>query len=363
MAKRHFHTFDALRFFAFFKVFLLHLPILAFPWFVIFKAGGGIGVQFFFVLSGFLITYLLLEEKEKFNKPDLKKYFIRRILRIWPLYYVILIVAGTLSFLVARLGVEFNPQGYAPSWLHSIFFLENYKMMATGKFPQLTPLSVTWSVCIEEHFYILWGLVFYFLRSGAILRFLWIGVIAGPLFRIFYFDHGWTDLDLFSNLDLFAIGGLVSYDLRYGKTIRKISVSPKLYRAVWIVITIAATFIFPNMTIAGYQIWGPTALAILFAGLISVFLDPERSIGVSESSPLTMLGKYTYGFYLTHVIVILGTTYVFDRLGFSILEADPVRAILYFVVTFTLCFVVARITYELIERPFLRMKKYFYPGK
>lgn len=88
MQRRHFHTIDALRFFALPKVFLLHLPVTAFPIFNFFREGGGTGVIFFFVLSGFLITYILLSEKKQLGSINLKRFYIRRILRIWPLYYL-----------------------------------------------------------------------------------------------------------------------------------------------------------------------------------------------------------------------------------------------------------------------------------
>jgi len=74
MKKRYFHSIDSLRFFAFLKVYLLHLPIQGdFPIFSFLKSGGGIGVSFFFVLSGFLISYLLILEKVKKNRINLKK--------------------------------------------------------------------------------------------------------------------------------------------------------------------------------------------------------------------------------------------------------------------------------------------------
>jgi peptidoglycan/LPS O-acetylase OafA/YrhL len=117
--RRHFHTFDALRFFAFLKVFLLHLPITAFPLFNYLKGGGGIGVSFFFVLSGFLITYIILEEKSQTGRVNLKNFFIRRILRIWPLFYLMILIAFLTPYLISLAGLSSSPEGYQPNWLMS----------------------------------------------------------------------------------------------------------------------------------------------------------------------------------------------------------------------------------------------------
>jgi hypothetical protein len=87
---RHFHTFDALRFFAFLKVFFFHIPATSFGVFGYFMSGGSLAVRFFFVLSGFLITYLILVEKEWTGRLNFKYFMLRRVLRIWPLYYLII---------------------------------------------------------------------------------------------------------------------------------------------------------------------------------------------------------------------------------------------------------------------------------
>lgn len=98
MEKIHFHSLDALRFFAFLKVYMLHVPIQGnFPILNYIKGGGGLRVSFFFVLSGFLITYLLVFEKIQNGKIKIKKFFIRRSLRIWPLFYLIVIIVFLLS--------------------------------------------------------------------------------------------------------------------------------------------------------------------------------------------------------------------------------------------------------------------------
>ena len=97
----HFHTFDSLRFLSFLLVFLHHSPVSKGSFLHYFAKEGGIGVSFFFVLSGFLITYILIVEKiNAHGKIDLKKFFVRRILRIWPLYYAMVIFAMFTPFVL-----------------------------------------------------------------------------------------------------------------------------------------------------------------------------------------------------------------------------------------------------------------------
>ena len=115
-------------------------------------------VSFFFVLSGFLITYIILEEKETTGKLNLSSFFIRRILRIWPLYYLMVAIAFLTPYLLSRFNISYSNEGYSPNWLWTILFLENYKMIITDSFPNVSPLRVMWSLCVEEHFYIVWGL-------------------------------------------------------------------------------------------------------------------------------------------------------------------------------------------------------------
>lgn len=141
--RRHFHTFDAMRFFACFKVFLLHLPLTAFPLFNFIRSGGGIGVQFFFVLSGFLITYIILNDK-KHHQFNLKKFFAKRILRIWPLFYLMILFAYTVNSTLEHFAIQTTDEGYNPNWLMSILFLENYQMMIKNDFPNGSPLRVMW---------------------------------------------------------------------------------------------------------------------------------------------------------------------------------------------------------------------------
>ena len=158
---------------------------------------GSQGVGIFFVLSGFLITYLLLREKEKFGRIDIKKFYIRRILRIWPLYYLILI----LGFFV--LPYLFSPEYFTP--IHpdigtklflGSFLLSNVLFLVFGHIFMIGPL---WSVGTEEQYYLVWPTLINKVSSKHILRSLLL-ITAGIVFikvcaSIVYFRP-----DLFSNL-------------------------------------------------------------------------------------------------------------------------------------------------------------------
>ena len=121
--------------------------LLKFP----FQTNGWVGVQVFFVLSGFLITTLLLRERDRFGRVDLRAFWVRRALRIWPLYYLVVVIvlrarprlgAGTLGAACAS--------STCPAFLG---FLGNWSMVFRGP-PPSDAISVLWSVCVEEQFYL-----------------------------------------------------------------------------------------------------------------------------------------------------------------------------------------------------------------
>ena len=136
------------------------------------------GVDFFFTLSGFLITYLLLRERERSGRIDLKAFYMRRILRIWPLYFLVLgigfVVLGVL--VPALLGqTYFQFPNVWTGFLLFVFFLPN---LAVSLYPVglLTPL---WSIGIEEQFYLAWAPVFRALRRPWVAAIVAIVVFCG----------------------------------------------------------------------------------------------------------------------------------------------------------------------------------------
>jgi peptidoglycan/LPS O-acetylase OafA/YrhL len=360
--RRHFHSFDALRFLAFFKVFLLHLPVFSFPVFSFLKKGGGIGVIFFFVLSGFLITYILLDEKQKTQTIDLRRFYIRRILRIWPLYYLMVLFAFLSPYILDALGLPSGNEGYQPNWLMTLTFLENYKMMATGSHPNVSPLGVSWTLCIEEQFYIVWGLMLYRINIRS-LPYLFLGCIfIAFISRYFYNRYQIPLVDLPAHFDYFIYGAipaffLVKNPLKFENWISNFQISTRL---LIILILIIYVVLSPNIQYPFQYVLEPLIFGLGFCFLICSILPLKNPLKISDKNILSRLGTYTYGLYFYHTIIIIFLFQVFKKTGISI--ELPINAVLYSLLCLALSILVSVLSYHLFEKYFLKLKKYFEPG-
>jgi peptidoglycan/LPS O-acetylase OafA/YrhL len=358
--RHHFHTFDTLRFFAFFKVFLLHIPIIAWSWFNTLRAGGGIGVMFFFVLSGFLITYITGMEKQATGTLNLKNFFARRVLRIWPLYFLMILVAYTTPYLLSHfLHLPSSGEGYTPKLWVSALFLENYMMMVTHTHANVSPLSVMWSLCIEEHFYIVWGLLIYFVNLKTLLRSMYAFIVLGIVCRYVYVQNDVPTSDLFTNIDLFAFGALPALALilareKVYKIVNGISYGIK---TLFIVVLVAVVLLCSQLKTDAAYILPTTVLGALFSGLIFIIIPEKNRIKVSDTNMLSRLGVYTYGLYMYHTLVINLLKQVFKTRQWNL--DDPFMAIAFLVIALLLTIVCSVLSYYLFERQFLKLKKYF----
>jgi peptidoglycan/LPS O-acetylase OafA/YrhL len=359
-ARRHFHTFDALRFFAFFKVFLLHLPIYFFPWFNVFKTGGGIGVHFFFVLSGFLITYIICEEKTRTGEFNLKKFFARRILRIWPLYYLMVAVAYLLPWVINYFHLSTSGNGYEPNIWISATFLENYRVMYTRSIANSTLLSIMWTLCIEEHFYIVWGLLLYWLPIKRLPQLIGACIVIALITRCLCTFNGIPVSDLFGHFDLFALGAVPAYLLitqpeKVNSIIGGItSRTKKLFVAGLVALVVIASQYSGNDLVF---IWLMLLLGTAFSFLILLTLPDKNALYVSDKNILSRMGVYTYGLYLYHILVILALVQVYKKLDWAL--SEPLHAISFIAAALLLTVLCSVASYHVFEKPFLRLKKYF----
>jgi peptidoglycan/LPS O-acetylase OafA/YrhL len=167
----HFFNLDILRFIAVFMVVFFHGYLAYTGWFggsptppsantpplisslihsLIYN--GDLGVDLFFLISGFLITYLLLKEREISGKISIRNFYIRRTLRIWPLYFLIIALTPAIVSL---------SDAKAPEYWWTICFATNFQTISGT--PDLFPFAHFWSVCVEEHFYLIWPLLILFI--------------------------------------------------------------------------------------------------------------------------------------------------------------------------------------------------------
>lgn len=346
----HFHTFDSLRFLSFLLVFLRHSPVSEDSMLYYFSHEGGIGVSFFFVLSGFLITYILILEKiNNQGKIPLKKFFKRRILRIWPLYYAMVIFAMCTPFILGFFNISYSNQGYQPNWFFTLTFLENYVAMFTRQLPNVAPLTVIWSLCVEEHFYIFWGLAFYFISLKNVPKLLVGCIIFSFIMQIVYEKCEINTLDLFTNIHYFAFGAIPAYLFVFKKNIiEKLSLIPAVYKYLYAVSIIGVIVIVSNTNLIPDLKVSSLLFSVLFSGLILFTLGEKNVFKISDKSILAKLGKYTYGLYLIHTICIS----LFIKIG----SKYDMNWIVITLLSFVSTVIFSALSYHLFEKQFLKLK-------
>ncbi|MCP4520473.1 MAG: acyltransferase [Cytophagales bacterium] len=343
MEKRHFHSLNAFRFLFFLLVFLVHTPYPDDHWLGFIMDKGG--VAFFFVLSGFLITYFLLFEKKAKGIINLKKFHKKRILRIYPLFYLMIAFAYTTPYILELLNLPHNDQGYSPNLLTSVFFLENYAMIYTGSFPDGAPLRVMWSLCVNEHFYIIWGLLLSFLSIKKVPYLLAFSIIGAFGCRLLYSSFEIPTLDLFTHIDYFAFGAIPAYWLiEKPKIFTFLNPIPAFIKYLFLVLVIITPKLF-------FGIFSESIFACLFSLLLVLTLSSENSLKINDKWWFSKLGKYTYGMYLYHTICILLVIQLVKKLGLDIHWG------LSLLISLSLTVIVSILSYYIFEAPILKLKK------
>ncbi|HTD93916.1 MAG TPA: acyltransferase, partial [Chitinophagaceae bacterium] len=219
---------------------------------------GYYGIQFFFAGSGFLITYLLLKEHKKNGKIDLKYFYLRRILRIWPAYYVLIIVALIIClqlpfFEIPELTGQYLAGNYHRSNLLYFFVLPHLEPFYNSTAPYV---HQTYTIGIEEQFYFLWGLLF-FLAARFARQIFWIIIIVMPIL-LFSHETLFTQPDghapviryflkivtylKYCRFSTFAIGGLFAYAFFHGARWINFFRSPAAQVAVYLLLIVSLAF-------------------------------------------------------------------------------------------------------------------------
>ena len=362
----HFENLDGLRAIAAFAVVFAHVSY----WFTYPEnsfynglkslmsyngAGGRLGVIFFFILSGFLITYLMFIEQQKNGKLNIIYFYIRRVLRIWPLYFATLIVGFIIyPMIVSLLGG--TPHENASLFLYSIF-AANFDHIYNG-YPTSNILGVQWSVSVEEQFYVLWPLIFtFFNRKKVFLTLLLVFIGLSELFSIFKApDLVGGDYHLFACLRYLYYGSLIAYfcynKIDWMKTI--LSKIGKLLTLLIYVLSLIIMFFQYDIIerYAGYEKMYHIVPVLFFCFVIVEQNFSKNSFFKISNIPfLSWLGKISYGVYLTHMISLNIVIGLFSNTEEYVLF----KAIGVIVLTTLISF----FSYNTLEKYFLSLKKKF----
>lgn len=304
------------------------------------------GVTMFFVLSGFLITYLLLNEKKATSSISIKKFYMRRILRIWPIYYLIILVTLLLFQYLPEIGA---PLEKGESILLYSFFAANIAYGLNLTFTTLTPL---WSVGVEEQFYLFWPLLVR--KSKNILTAL-IGVIVVytlAKFLLRYFENGiWYKIIWMLRIDCMAIGGIGAYLLIN----KKKGINFFFYPAVEIVTWLVIFYSIIRGPIHVLTFIDHDLYAIVFlSAILNVSSNPRKIINL-ENKWMDFIGRISYGIYVYHMLVICVLTHFLK----SYVSTTPASYLLIFFLTISITLLLAFLSYEFFEKKFIGMKEKF----
>lgn len=362
----YFDNLDALRFLCFLLVFLYHSFYTELDFLKensIYRAvqelfkNGMIGVNFFFVLSGFLITYLLIIEKIENGKINILSFYYRRILRIWPLYFFCVIFGFVLfPYIKILFGETPNETANPVSFL---LFFNNFDLINNG-LPDCSTLGILWSIAIEEQFYIVWPIIIAFIPLKY-LKYLFAAIIGGSyVFRAVMNDINISDFHTFSCIGDMAIGGLASYLII--QSIYFKSAIYELKKAYILLIYLSVAFIYffrDELVLIDYL----KHFERLITALIFVFVILEQTFSkksffkIGKVQILTWLGKMTYGLYMLQMIAILITLKSTHFLGIN--EYLIVVLLFETLIAFLLNVFFAWFSFQFFEGWFLRMKGKF----
>lgn len=314
-----------------------------------FVKNGAMGVDLFFLISGFLITSLLLHEKTLREKIDIKSFYLRRILRIWPLYYFI--IAFAYFFAHYFTGETFFRKDIYPH----LFFVSNFTMLSANSWC-VGKLFVLWSICIEEQFYLVIPLLLAFTPIKKLpyifVFFILVSVVARMvIFRTYQYPWFPIYLHTASRFDTLVVGCLMGYMNHVGFKLPS-NRWFRIFLFVWLITALSLINGFYYDTFARAVF----CKYVFILPLAILFLDMVQNVLPSLTNPfwklLNKLGKYSYGIYMYQVFLIV----VADRLAGDYFSKSR-WAFVFLSIAITIF--AAVISYEIFEKHFLKLKKRF----
>jgi peptidoglycan/LPS O-acetylase OafA/YrhL len=364
----HFKGFHALRFFAALMVVFHHAESLrkdhgldhlkAFSFF----NNGDSAVTFFFVLSGFLITYLLEKEFQERGKIALGWFYWKRVVRIWPLYFLLLIIGlGIQPALLHLFGLPYEmPYSLGETWYFFVFFVPGLVTYYFGNH-LLEPL---WSIGVEEVFYLLWAPIYRFLHRFLVV--IIIGIVLFKLLVMFWIDEGnlqgvWAFLWRTHQFEAMALGAAAALALyHFGDHILA-----RVMRVVGIIVFVLFGIVFLTNQLNWSPHWHkylfdwPLFKSMCFALLLVCLNFMPKVQTFLGNRIFEWGGSISYGIYMLHLVVLTGMIEVTKF--FSSFMPFVMEEILFYTITIGFTLVVAHISNKTIEAYFLRFRTWLQP--
>ena len=310
------------------------------------------GVQIFFVISGYLITLILLSQKNEVRLPKMKmvtNFIIKRALRLFPVYYLFLTVLVIISALtglwLTKEGTLWYFYTYTQNWL---FLNEGF---------QSALINHTWSLAVEEQFYLFWPLIIFFLPRRAelpVLITVFLGGIAAKYyFTNFYITPGTVKGVTFMHFDTLGAGALLAYAMYY-----QVEWVKNLFSRLAIPMAAIGLAVSLWLTLNGNEgsMFLSYALVLMSVSLVYLCSQPNAfSKAVFGWPILVRIGKISYGVYLYHKPVPYFVSAVLKKLG--IFENIPSIAL--FLIYTGVALGISVLSWHLFEKYFLKLKEKF----
>ncbi len=327
---------------------------------------GWIGVDLFFVLSGFLITGILIDSRGK--SGYLRSFFARRSLRIFPLYFLALWIT---FILVPQIAEFWSPAQSVARRIGELSqdqlwfwtYLQNWRFAFQGHWPHVNYLNHFWSLAVEEQFYLVWPFVVGWCSPLALKRVCWACVGIALALRVALWLNGAPSVALYvptlTRMDSLCIGGLFAMGLRSPVWY------PRLTRWAWPVMAtlgiaiVGIDVVWPLLETErlGTQTIGHTLLGFMFGCFIfsAAATCPQTLFAKGLSLRcLTLPGQFSYAMYVMHRPIYK----LLLKLNWSVLP-ETVQPIAIFAATLLATMGVAALSWRFFEKPFLMLKDWF----
>lgn len=337
---------DGLRCFAVASAILFHAWIECFP-------GGWIGVHVFFVISGYLITSLLKAEISTYGTISFGNFYMRRVLRLAPAYIAVLIFTTLLVLLFSSTKVE-----NLKAILVAALYLSNIAR-ASDLLPHTGYLAHTWSLSMEEQFYMLWPVMLILIVYKKPIYWVASGIALITLWRLHLLSVGAGVERITNGPDTMADSLLFGCALAFIPAGHRI----KIFRMSLLIVPVAAMLLM--IAVLDYrtifsQAFGTTLVSLASAWLIVGCLQPGWLQRFLSLPPIVYTGRISYGWYLWHYPLLAAASIFLHKTGmpkYSYGSIAVVASIL------ALSYVSAMMSFQYLERPFLRLKSRYKPDR